>query len=108
MEMHRVEQGIPLKNALPLLFVATYSTDLEDPLNFHQIKASFLFNMLRFIEWPLDVCAADGRLNLAICGSPSLDVFRTLQGMQVHNRTIYVHRIKTKELPTLTSNKHHI
>jgi hypothetical protein len=107
--MELMQQGKALKRALPLLLAPTFSTDLEDTsFNCHQIKASFLFNLLRFIEWPTDVFARDNRLNLTICGSYSLDAFRALHGARVGDRTISVQRIKQKELVAGTINKCHV
>lgn len=103
------EQAKPFRNALPLLLAATCSTDAEDtPLDHHQVKASYLLNLLRFIEWPKDICAPDGRLNLLICGTYSLDAFYALNGAHVSNHKIYVKRIKEKDLAAVSTDKGHM
>lgn len=82
-----------LRKALPLLLAATCSTDAEEfPLN-HGVKASYLLNLLRFIEWPSDVFGADGKLNLCVYGATSLDAFYALHGELVGERTVSVERV---------------
>jgi hypothetical protein len=90
------EQGKTLRRALPLLLAATCSTEADEiPLDHHQVKASYLFNLLRFIEWPDDVCGPGGGLNLCIYGAYSLGAFQALHRARVANRTIAVQRLKT-------------
>jgi uncharacterized protein DUF4154 len=87
------ETGRPLRSALPLLLAATCSTDAETfPLD-HRVKASYLFNLLRFIEWPYDGGYPDGRFNFCIYGTDSLDAFYALDGERIRDRTICVARI---------------
>jgi len=103
------ESAKPFRRALPLLLAATCSTDTEDtPLDHHQVKASYLLNLLRFIEWPKDVCGPDGRLHLSICGAYSLDAYYALNGAFIGNRRIAVKRIKDKDLAAVTTDKCHI
>lgn len=105
--MERIAQGNTLRKALPLLFAATCSVDLEElPLDPHQVKASYLFNLLRFVEWPDDIVRPGGNLNLHIHGADSLSAFRTLHGARVGNRTICVRRIKS--LTTAQLKKCHV
>jgi hypothetical protein len=101
------QQGNTLRKALPLLLAATCSTDAEEiPLDYHQVKASYLFNLLRFIEWPNDPGYTDSRLNLSVYGAPSLDAFYALHGVRVGNRAISVQRIK--DLSTDRLEKAHV
>ena len=95
------EQAKPLRRALPLLLAATCSTEVEDTLlDHHHVKASYLFNLLRFIEWPADAGSENARLELCICGAYSLEAFYALQGGRVGERAISVQRIKEKDLTT--------
>lgn len=92
------ERGNALRKALPMLLAATCSTDFDDvPLDPHQVKASYLLNLLRFIEWPDDI-QPDNRLTLTVCGAPSLDAYYALQGVRIGARSIDVRRIKAREL----------
>ena len=91
----------PLHRALPLLLAATCSTETDRfPLD-HKVKASYLFNLLRFIEWPSDSCGPNDRLNLWICGAYSLDGFYALHGEHIGGREISVERIKDLTSPRL-------
>lgn len=88
------EHGSTLRSALPLLLAATCSTEAEEISLDHRVKASYLLNLLRFVEWPDDVCDPHGRLiNLCICGSDGLDAYYALHGERVGDRTISVERI---------------
>lgn len=86
------ESGKTLRSALPLLLAATCSTEAEEFALDYRVKASYLFNLLRFIEWPHDVHDPDGRLNLCISGADRLDGFYALHGERVGRRTISVER----------------
>lgn len=87
-------QRKPLRGALPLLLAATCSTHDGLLTVDHRVKASFLLNLLRFIDWPHDICPPDGRLNVLVCGAYSLDGFFALQQELAGTRTIAVQRIK--------------
>lgn len=87
-------QGSTLRRALPLLLAATCSTDAEVfPLD-HKVKASYLYNLLRFIDWPKDACDPEGTLNVSIYGAYSLDAFYALHDERIGGRTIAVQRIR--------------
>lgn len=86
--------GRTLRRALPLLLAATCSTDAEEILLDHRVKASYLLNLLRFIQWPQDICAPDDRLNLCIHGADTLDAYYALHGERVGNCAISVERIR--------------
>ena len=101
------EQGRTLRGALPLLLAATCSVEVEDiPLDLHQVKTSFLFNLLRFIEWPDDAAYGKGRLNLGIYGAYSLRAFQALNGARAGDRTISVRRLK--DLAAARLKKRHV
>lgn len=86
--------GSTLRRALPLLLAATCSTDAEEIPIEHKVKASYLFNLLRFFQWPGDVCPPEGTLNLFIYGAGTLDAYYAWHGERVGNRKISVKRIK--------------
>lgn len=90
-----------LRSALPLLLAATCSTDAEEFSLDYRVKASYLSNLLRFIDWPHDVSDSDGRLNLCICGTDSLDAFYGLHGERVGSRLISVERISGLDAPQI-------
>jgi hypothetical protein len=84
----------PLRRALPMLCAATCSTEVEPEALDHSVKASYLYNLLRFIAWPEDGTGAKGPLRLCICGGPTLDAFYALHGERAHGRAIFVRRIR--------------
>ena len=60
----------------------------------YQVKASYLFNFVRFITWPGDVFAAGGKFNLCILGADRFGgALDALKGERVEGREITVHRI---------------
>jgi hypothetical protein len=108
-KMELTEQGKPFRMALPSLLAATCSMDIDDtPLDHHQVKASYLFNLLRFIEWPSDVCRPDGSLNFGICGSFSLPGFYGLHGARVGNRAISVQRVRQEDVMKARTQNWHV
>lgn len=98
------DQRRTLRSALPLLLAATCSTDAEELSLDHRVKASYLYNLLRFIDWPHDICSSDGLLNLSIYGADSLDAFYGLHGERVGNRLISVERIRDLDAPRINNS----
>lgn len=73
------------------------SADLE-----HQVKAAFLYNFARFVEWPPDTPSGEASFVIGILGSDatSLALEETVQGKSVGGRTIRVRPVKTQEEAT--------
>lgn len=84
----------PFRRALPMLVAATCSTEVEPESLDHSAKASYLFNLLRFIDWPDGGSSASEPLRLCICGGPTLDAFYALHGERADGRAIFVRRIR--------------
>ena len=61
----------------------------------YQVKASYLYNFVRFITWPEDTFANDGKFNLCVVGAElfggALDEFA---GERVEGHTIVVRRLE--------------
>ena len=96
------QTGSALRGALPLLLAATCSTDAEAfPLDY-RVKASYLLNLLRFIEWPYDGDYPSGRFNFYVSGTGNLDAFYALDGKRIQSRTISVDRIGDPDGSRLT------
>lgn len=87
-------QHVPLRRALPMLVAATCSTEVEPESLDHSVKASYLFNLLRFIDWPLDGRSAREPLRMCVCGGPTLDAFYALHGERTRGRALFVRRIR--------------
>jgi hypothetical protein len=62
----------------------------------YQVKASYLYNFVRFITWPEDTFAKDGKFNLCVVGAErfggALDEFA---GERVEGHTIVVRRLES-------------
>jgi hypothetical protein len=61
----------------------------------YQVKAAFLYNFAKFVEWPPGVLARHASMNVCVLGEdpfgPLLN--RTVEGKQVHDRPIRVARV---------------
>lgn len=72
----------------------------------YQVKASYLYNFMQFIAWPMDVFDADGKFNLCVVGAErfgsALDVF---PGERLEGREIVIRRLKSAT-PTQTAHCH--
>lgn len=66
----------------------------EPPALEYQVKASYLYNFIRFTAWPRDVFGSDGKFNLCVVGAQrfgsALDVFA---GERVDGRELVVRRL---------------
>lgn len=73
------------------------SPDLE-----HQVKAAFLYNFARFVEWPPDTPAGEGSFVIGVLGpdATSRALEATVQGKSVGGRTIQVRPVKSQEEAT--------
>lgn len=70
------------------------SPDLE-----HQVKAAFLYNFARFVEWPPDTQSGEASFIIGVLGpdATSRALEATVQGKSVGGRTIEVRPVKTQE-----------
>jgi hypothetical protein len=61
----------------------------------YQVKAAFLFNFAKFVDWPEAALARDSSVNVCVLGDdpfgPVLN--RTVEGKTVHDRPIRVARV---------------
>lgn len=78
----------------PLPGAQEISPDLE-----HQVKAAFLYNFARFVEWPADTPAGEGAFVIGILGpdDTSRALEATVQGKSVGGKTIQVRPVKTQD-----------
>ena len=70
------------------------SPDLE-----HQVKAAFLYNFARFVEWPPDKPAGEGAFVIGVFApdATSRALEATVQGKSVGGRTIQVRPVKSQD-----------
>lgn len=58
----------------------------------YEVKAAFIYNFTKFIEWPQVDAAHDGSLELCILGDdPFGAALQSLRGREVNGRTLEVH-----------------
>ena len=62
----------------------------------YQIKAGFLYNFLKFIEWPSDVLPeTSGTINICVLGDElAREAFESLNGKMVKDRRLAVRRLE--------------
>ena len=77
------------------LLVAALPAQAQAPSLEYQVKASYLYNFARFVTWPDEVFAGDGKFNLCVVGAerfgPALDA---LAGEHVEGRAIALQRLE--------------
>lgn len=78
----------------PLPGAQEIAPDLE-----HQVKAAFLYNFARFIEWPPDAPEGEGSFVIGVLGSDATSraLEATVQGKSVGGRTIQVRPVKSQD-----------
>lgn len=80
--------------ALLMLAAALPAQTPAPPLEY-QVKASYLFNFIRFITWPADVFTGDGKFNLCVVGAERFgNALNAFSGERTEGRTIMVHRLE--------------
>jgi hypothetical protein len=82
-------------SAVLALMAWAFGAHAQAPALEYQVKASYLYNFARFVTWPGDVFAGDGKFNLCVVGAerfgPALDAFAD---ERVEGRAILVHRLE--------------
>jgi len=59
----------------------------------YDVKAAFLFNFAKFVEWPADALPADGTFVIGVAGAdPFQRALRDLEGASVAGRRLVVRR----------------
>lgn len=73
----------------------------DDPPTEYQVKAAFLFNFAKFVEWPADAFAAGAPLSICVVGEdPFGDNLDALtKGERLNSREIAVRRLKGDDAP---------
>jgi hypothetical protein len=96
----RVTERFRKRNIIVLLLLASLAVGLSSPVqaqapNEYRVKAAFILNFARFIEWPNDGYGAGGALVVGIVGGDpfggSLD---QLNGTTVNGHRIVIRRLK--------------
>ena len=91
---------LPLFKSLVLLLLFCLSAGAGPALTENQIKAGFLFNFTRFVDWPAEAFpAVDSPIVLGIVGEDSFGDLLTqaAAGKTVNGRTVLVQRFKEEQ-----------
>jgi hypothetical protein len=76
--------------------IATDACAQESRPGEYHVKAAFLYNFVKFVEWPDDRNTRTGNINICILGEdPFEDAFDPIQGETVGNRKIRIKRFRT-------------
>ncbi len=74
-----------------LLLLASPAAGAAQSLSEDEVKASYVYNFLKFAEWPSGALRGGNVLTLCVMGSESLgDVLEKLQGRQVGSHILHV------------------
>lgn len=64
----------------------------------YEVKAAFIYNFSRFIEWPPETADADGELYFCVLGrDPFGEALESLEGREVQGRTLTIRRLESIE-----------
>lgn len=70
----------------------------------YEVKAAFIFNFAKFVQWPESAFGQDNELALCVVGEdPFGNALDTLEGRTVQDRTIKLYRVET---PTTVEHCH--
>lgn len=60
----------------------------------YQVKASYLYNFIKFVAWPDDLSGAERKFNLCVAGAERFGhALDRIAGERVENREIVIHRL---------------
>jgi len=77
---------------LLVLITVTNTYSQEQKLGEYDVKAAFIYNFLKFVEWP-DKASADTTVNLCVLGNdPFGSAIDSVQGQIVNNKRIVIKR----------------
>jgi hypothetical protein len=84
-----------------LIFVLGFKSLAQDsPPSEYQIKAAFLYNFAKFVEWPTQAMA--GTTSPLVIGVLGKNVFGADLERTIHNKTINNHPLQVKEFQSVT------
>jgi len=87
-----------------LLHLCVNTARAEDNLDLeYQVKAAFLYNFAKFVEWPQSKFAqTQSPLTIGILGDDPFgsNIDRVIQGQSAHNRPIVIKRLQTGDNAT--------
>lgn len=84
---------------LSLGLSGVWQTLPADGLSEAQVKAAYLYNFAKFVEWPANALAADAKLSLCVVGSNVLDgALQMLDGRQAGEHVLQVLQLSYTDL----------
>ena len=91
--------AVPVVLSICVMLVGARTSMLQGPSTESQVKAAFLYNFAKFIEWPSQVFPRrDSGFTICLAGDPfegALD--KTVEGENLDNRPLVVRRIAPGE-----------
>jgi len=86
-----------------LVLLAGWQTVVANGFSENQIKAAYLYNFAKFVEWPADVLPSDANLKLCVVGTDALDgALQDFEGRKAGEHVISVETHGFSD-PSLTS-----
>jgi len=91
----RLGRGLPVVLAALLLCAPAFTQADDQQVTEYRIKAAFLYNFSRFIEWP-DETGESGQFTICVLGvDPFGTAIDNLAGKNVHGSTLDIRRLST-------------
>lgn len=77
------------------LVVPVFVAHSQQPVTLeYQVKASYLYNFVQFVEWPQDIVGSEGKFNLCVTGAERFGAaLGAFSGERVDGKEIAIHRL---------------
>lgn len=93
--LQAVKEGV-LVALLTMVSLSLYAYARED-VKEEQVKAAFIFNFAKFVEWPEKTLESNQTINLCIAGQDKVEAaLRLLEGKEAQNHTLRIIEVTTE------------
>src|SRR6476620_5187535 len=90
----RVSRFVPITMLWVLVAVATLPAQQSNPTEY-QVKAAYLYNFGKFVQWPVQANATDDVFTICVLGQdPFGATIETIAGENINSRKVVVERIE--------------
>lgn len=92
-------RGVILSIALASLSISVIAEEQPTATLEYQVKAAFLYNFAKYVEWPSDALTNRDAFHVCILGENPFDLVleRTLHGKTISDRKLLAHQIQDVE-----------